>query len=420
MNKILVVLALVCATSARAVNWVEQYVGPTTSVTLNGSTVTVRLYVDTDFVHPTDFKFYFAYTATPMSPSPAGITGGILRAYYASNVILWQYYVGAYEQSYTPQLQSPASGSSSLVITSATESQYPKDTILRVYATSTKAGDPPITQIWQYQHTNPPSPITAKKSLPWTLMNGKTYPVRIEVLNTANQVLQTVDVPALQTVSRATLANVLTWVASTSTQVGVRVRVPAKRVNGEWVAEPIATGDTLVVGTYEGRPYNHPNENPPLEPVYSLNLPSGMPGEAGLPPDSQSVWNNQGATDALDKGTYREGVDKLLTALDGDAVENPTTFPAEPEAEHATSMGTTAVDTLVGKLPAVPEITPVSTTVSSFSWNLSIPGLEGNYAFAVDLEQWESPINLGKTLMRGVLALWFFFLVLRAVKEAAA
>jgi hypothetical protein len=430
---------------ALAVNWVERSTPPVTKTwAAYGGVLTLRVYEDLDYGGP-GVKLKLNLSMTAGASNSYGISSAAFRIYgYENGVFNWQ---SSSVNEAPSGHQQPAYGQSTVNLEWTADFNpwnhpVPTSYELRAYVFYVVPNEPQTQQtevLWTYHMVRQAS-STAMKSLPWTVTNGKNYDVRIEVLNTANSVLQTVDVPALQTVSRATLANVLTWVASSSATVGVRVRVPANYVNGQWVSCPITSGDTIAVGVYPGLAYNSPGEQPPTDPPYVFSLPSsGMPEDGTIPPSSQPVWAGAGDTAPLDKGTYREGVEKQVNELgeikellSGDGLsEEPTSadFPTAPANGAlgsfvfgnvtATSMWNQVGNT-IGLLPEFPVVLPSSIQKTSvFAATLSFPYV-GNQSFSVDMNQYEGPVLAIRLMLKSLFALWFFFVSCITIRKAFA
>lgn len=141
------------------------------------------------------------------------------------------------------------------------------------------------------------------------------------------------------------------------------------------------------------------------------------------PPPTAPVWkpvaantNPAAQSDLLTNPVFREGIDKIVSELKGEAV-TPSTFTQENAV--TTSMAKTAVDSILPRLPAMPTITAPQ-AVGIYSWNMKVPGMAGTYAVVIDLTPWETPIGIFKGIVTAVMALMFFFMTLRAIKEAFA
>jgi hypothetical protein len=445
--KILILLALICVSKVWAVNWQTVTGGYHTNV-YQGATITLTLQKDTDYVSSTHDRMNII------------VAIGVPLA--TANVQVWWHEGLPGSESYVHHWSVSGGGSAvayNRFVDYGVDRLIPKNQKLRLGITSAPPGhnsndptawEPDLNGTSVTGSTESASWVatgdnsqgsTAMRALPWTLTNTKNYAVRIEFVNSSNAVIAYQDVAALQSVNRTTAEMALTWATSSSTvsgvpgAIGVRVRVPANRVNGQWVSAAIASGDTIAIGIEAGNPYNAPGEPPDLDPPVALVLPGGMPESGTLPPDSQSVWENTGDTAALDKGTYREGVDKQIDEfaemrkiMSGEEmIEDPTAaeFPAESigitfQGNSTTSAGGTAVGNVVGMLPSMPNVFPGNITKTAmFSATLAFPYV-GNKSFTVDMSDHETPIFFLRNMFKGLFALWFFFVEVITIRKAFA
>lgn len=141
-----------------------------------------------------------------------------------------------------------------------------------------------------------------------------------------------------------------------------------------------------------------------------------------------------GAATAVDKGVaetvygvgtvanglleaIRQNTEKSAKAL----TDTPpaTEAPAMAEPENKGKWDAVQVQGLPSKiLPKMPEVT-MPGEQTQFTVPIQVPHI-GTFTATVDLSKYSTPINLFKLIVRGALALWFFFMSVKAVKEAFA
>jgi hypothetical protein len=73
-----------------------------------------------------------------------------------------------------------------------------------------------------------------------------------------------------------------------------------------------------------------------------------------------------------------------------------------------------------GKMPNKPTITGPGPSDGRYTFSMKIPGIDQSYDFTVDMSQYSTGILVFRTLVQSAMAVYFYFLSLRAVKEAAA
>ena len=159
-----------------------------------------------------------------------------------------------------------------------------------------------------------------------------------------------------------------------------------------------------------------PSQTGPISATTPTEAPSSGPATAT---SGGTVWRSGGAAaDALTNAVYREGVDKITIAIEGSPVVAKS-FDSAPQPEHVTSVQAAPVVALVTKLPTAPVVTEPGSE-SQFSVTFPIPGLAQPKTIAVDFADYSVSIAIFKTVVRAALSLWFFFLSVRAIREAFA
>jgi hypothetical protein len=156
-------------------------------------------------------------------------------------------------------------------------------------------------------------------------------------------------------------------------------------------------------------PVVFPSTTPNNDPAGQVDLVTNAVFKAGV----------QGLADAIDGGvrdeTFRDGVDKIVSEMKGATIEAPAEIVAPVEVD----LGESSVATqLLGKLPTAPTVeTPGS--VTQFSAVVTVPGLQQEFELAFNLQDYPS-VSVFRALVLAALSLSFFFLTLKAVKEAFA
>lgn len=111
-------------------------------------------------------------------------------------------------------------------------------------------------------------------------------------------------------------------------------------------------------------------------------------------------------------------LDAIKTAIEGTTV-TAQSYPSEPDADQKTSLTASRISSALGKLPVFPSVTAPSSS-SVFAFNFTPPGLTQVQHFEVDFADYSAGITIFKTIVRGALAMLFFFITLRTIKEAFA
>lgn len=205
-------------------------------------------------------------------------------------------------------------------------------------------------------------------------------------------------------------------------EVSVYARVKGIVIEfGGWVEDPTAVTDLGPVQQESGDPINPTTVSPP--PPTNINPPENVPNN-GKPKDKDKpIWNPSTAatldSERLDKATYREGVDKIVSAL-RETVDLSLEDPPQAGDSAVLSGGPqkAQVTAVLAKLPAVPSLVHPG-VVSSFSFNLNIPHV-GSKTFEVDLSDYQAGISIFRTICSGVLLLLFWLGVVTIIRGAFA
>jgi len=200
-----------------------------------------------------------------------------------------------------------------------------------------------------------------------------------------------------------------------------------------------------------------PEVDPDDTEVPAPNLPEGVDPSEDPPVEGDSekdrpIWDpNTDAKegDGLTNATFKQGIDKLAEVFEKQgggsgggadmsgvesrldtanarlqglltAVQDTSdTAPDIPQdTDVALDVASSVVSPITSKLPELPEVELPEST-GQFSFAFGVPGMDAQ-EFAIDLSPWETQINVFKLAIRGGLALWFFFMCVRAVREAFA
>lgn len=174
---------------------------------------------------------------------------------------------------------------------------------------------------------------------------------------------------------------------------------------------------------------------PPSTPPPPTPPPPGVPqGPSNSVTNiNTGVWTateDTTAAEALDKTTYRQGVDKITEAI-GEGVLQITgegglgagsTFDDEPGEEEVESIGGPWQNVnIAGKIPEPPEFFDGSLgSVSSVSANIPFPAPIGTWTFEADFSTHESSITLIRNVLRIGIHIGFFFLCVKTIRESSA
>lgn len=88
----------------------------------------------------------------------------------------------------------------------------------------------------------------------------------------------------------------------------------------------------------------------------------------------------------------------------------------QPDADKTAGLASS----VKGKLPHAPSILVPGGSNGVYEFSMTIPGVEGSYAFRFDLSSYQTGILIFRSLVKAAMTVYFFFLCLRAVREAAA
>ena len=188
--------------------------------------------------------------------------------------------------------------------------------------------------------------------------------------------------------------------------------------NSDGTAAPLPTGTSAPTGS---------------GPIVGANGDATTATTGGINTKPITFEKTSGAADAIDKGTastvYGVGIvaNGLLqqiadnTKKAADAVDDTRGETAPEEKEEPSNpleIDAERVKGLSGKLPTVPTI-KMPGMASVFIVPLDVPKL-GRVSGVVDLTRYDAPISVFRVIVAGALALWFFFMVVKAVKQAVA
>lgn len=216
--------------------------------------------------------------------------------------------------------------------------------------------------------------------------------------------------------------------------------------DGAWVEVPGAVTEVAENGPY-------PSEVIPEGTQAQDEVAVPEPGNAPVTNNNFNegdniIWSQDNDTTTvtiLDKSTFREGVDKLIDAVGSgggsvnvdvdtgeivDAIEAQTAellddsqAPSDPaaidpiEPEEVIAMEGDLTNAL-GMLPDAPSIVSPG-TVSTLALNMNL-GEAGTYSTTIDFSQYSGPITVFRNLLKAVLTIWFFFLIVKTIREAFA
>jgi hypothetical protein len=259
------------------------------------------------------------------------------------------------------------------------------------------------------------------KKVTISLFNSKDIPVKYRVkqdgvvkgeytLQPHTGLIQVVDVPSGSDVTVEALYEGVEWDGSAWVlqEGAVTVRSAYPVPGTEAGLKPSPSGAPTAV-------IKEPDDVPSAGPSSSTSSSNS---------ESGSIWHADTASqtaDLLTKQVYREGVDKIVRALNGDSVD-PIPVPG---AGTAIWQPTGEVNTkALGKLPTKPTFSGM-TTVSAINVSLTIPKLHGgNIEFqkAIDFSQapYAGPIAIFRTILLVLVTLVFFLATVYAVRGAFA
>jgi len=197
-------------------------------------------------------------------------------------------------------------------------------------------------------------------------------------------------------------------------------------------------------------PTPSPGVTPPNKSVTTPPAPSGT----ATSPDGVlwSVPKETVAANQLDKATFKEGVDALIKAVKSsggggggttvdlsgvhsrldtvntklDTIDGSlkTTAPTEGafDEENAADVSFLDSSSVIGtlaKLPAAPAVIKPTTGSTVIAASIPMPGAS-NFSFSVDFSNYATPILILRNIIKALLYFGFFFVTVRALKEAFA
>lgn len=188
-----------------------------------------------------------------------------------------------------------------------------------------------------------------------------------------------------------------------------------------WVESP-GTVTEVPVGT--ATPTAVPTGGADPAPT-NINPGDVQPQNTTTPATDKQVWTptatvTSGTSDFTVKA-YREGVDKIVAAINGDTTAtNPDITTPAALWNPDTSVTTDAL----GKLPAPPVITPPA-ALSALSVTLSLPKIGGTLTskvISVDFSEYPyaTPIAVFRAICLACMAGWFFYISFNAIRSAFA
>ena len=230
----------------------------------------------------------------------------------------------------------------------------------------------------------------------------------------------------------------------------VRLASDVEKVGNSFVKIPGSTTD-IPIGSGYPVPANPEAERPKIEGDTGINT-----GPLPTPDDEKSMWRVTSDEDALTASIYREGIDKIVSKLNdtkvkvvsgggggvagnvtvdlsstnakldqikaqlqGSAVDGQT-VPSDAPDGYSTSASASGVSALVTKLPAPPDVVQPAASDGKFSFEFVPAGMTTPQTVEIDLTRWAVQIGVAKLLVRSALAMAFFFIVLKAIRDAVA
>lgn len=285
------------------------------------------------------------------------------------------------------------------------------------------------------------SPPVPDKQYDVTHANNSSVPLKVGLYNGSTLVAE-VTIPPGETAR-------LTATVPPGVELTEKFFVQSEFSDGVWLAiddfDDTPSG-TRTVNTNDldddtGTP--PPTPPPPTAPPPTVAAPTGpsnSPSTSGT-----GVWTTTAATtstEALDKTTFRQGVDKITAAVAGigkDTAVNVTVGGGggtgdasslgdevaaqefDQEAEVDSPLSKDQVTGILSKLPVMPEITlPESTSAVTIGFDFSSLGLTGSQAMEVDFSDYEAGIEVFKAIIRACLAILFVIAATRIIRSAFA
>lgn len=173
---------------------------------------------------------------------------------------------------------------------------------------------------------------------------------------------------------------------------------------------PTATGTPVTAGGAVAKPKTGTSGANPLQ----FNQ-TGMSGTATDKGTAATVYG----VGTVGNGLLQEIANNTKKSADAvDDTKGQTAPSPLEDGENPLQISADKVTGILGKIPAAPEIRMPS-TVSSYTVPLHLPrGV--SVSATVNLSQYAVPIQIFRTIVSGALVLWFFFMVVKAVKQAVA
>jgi hypothetical protein len=148
--------------------------------------------------------------------------------------------------------------------------------------------------------------------------------------------------------------------------------------------------------------------------VYTVS--EEVDGGTGTPTDtSRGDQPAEHTTDTSEKDGDGKPRDLGTIYVESNKKEAPSQGVApDPDERQSIAQG------VKSKLPSMPTITGPGQSDGRYSFSMPMPGVSRSYDFTVDMSQYSTGIMIFRTLVKAVMTVYFFFLSLKAVREAAA
>ncbi len=276
--------------------------------------------------------------------------------------------------------------------------------------------------------------------LPWTYTNTQDYDVLVEVVDAATlqTTLDAVAVEPGETVNRIT-----TIPPGTGPVTFVIHALGVSFEDSIWLEDPDAETDLPVVGEWSPQTVEE-GADPTIPPVVvtpTATVPTSPP-DVSTP--GGSVWTSTPdttSTEALDKTTFRQGVDRITQAItQGSASQSFTQVDArlamtnaildDGTARQSLSLegatdsfepSSAAVNDVLNILPATAPTMPTSVgETGTFSADLSLGDYGGDFSLVLDLTPYETPIKTMRAAMLGLMGVAFFVSVVKTIRGGFA
>lgn len=388
----------------------------------NGSTMTIKVEEDDSWTDPDTMRMRYSYSATQMdSPRP--------NPGHAPHGYIYQRTTGGAQGSGTLELHI--------------ESQdYPLGLTVGTFYIPRTGKSVVIEKYWgpgagfeilaSWSPDDPPPTPATKYQLKYSVTNTRDYAIKYVVFDSEDDVIHSVTVNPGETKTGTVL---LTEAQMPYTE---KIFVPATFSDGGWTEVDLDDGD----GVPPGHPTSHTSypedEDPPGGSAANVDVPypsmpsNGTSTTAGSTPAAAGVWTATTGTvdtERLDKGTYKQGVDKivkgqdkLLDVLKGTgSATSPVSVsdPDEPEAQTLPVAGATNL------LPVTPTFfTGTLGSSHTVSANLTIPAILGTspvpIAWSLNLETYSAPIAIVRGVLAAAMSFGFFVLCVNTARGAFA